>query len=453
MSDVPRVEADAVQVDLRSYLGSRLGPLAVLLVVVVSVTAPVALFVLGHQTLELQARESATQVADVIRREAEQRPRLWKYDTPKLLAHLRSYRRQDNIVRIDVVDAEGRLIDPDEPESRAALSEQPLFWQSAPVVLADEMVGAVWVAVDASEVRREALQMLLPFGALGLLLAGLMYWLPLRAMGSAEERVRSLLERLRESQLALASLNENLEHTVETRSSELSRALRELQEKEQGLRELSTRAVSMQEAERRAIARELHDSAGQSLTAIRIHMQLIGDLVAKHDAEDRRGTELAQRTLTMVDATLEEIRRAVNTLGPAVLDDVGLAEAIDRACEDAAEALGITVDCEVELDDETLSPALETTAYRLVQEAMTNITRHAHATEVRVRVRKIDGEIRVSVVDDGRGFDPEDVRIGRSRGLVGMRERAELLGGTLVLESAPGQGTTVRAVLPIAREL
>lgn len=452
MSERRRVEADAVQVDLRSYLGSRLGPLAVLLVVVVSVTAPVALFVLGHQTLELQAHESAIQVADVIRREAEQRPRLWKYDTPKLLAHLRSYRRQDNIVRIDVVDEEGRLIDPDEPERRAELSEQPLFWQSAPVVLADETVGAVWVAVDASEVRREALQMLLPFGALGVLLAGLMYWLPLRAMGSAEERVRGLLDRLRESQHALASLNENLEHTVETRSSELSRALRELQEKEQGLRELSARAVSMQEAERRAIARELHDSAGQSLTAIRIHMQLIGDLMAKH-GDDQRGTDLAARTLTMVDATLEEIRRAVNTLGPAVLDDVGLAEAIDRACVDTAEALGITVDCEVELDDEPLSPALESTAYRLVQEAMTNIARHAEASEVRVRVRKLDGEVHVTVVDDGKGFDPDDVKIGRSRGLVGMRERTELLGGTLVLESAPGHGATVRAILPIAAEL
>lgn len=452
MSEPRRVEADAVQVDLRSYLGSRLGPLAVLLVVVVSVTAPVALFVLGHQTLELQAHESAIQVADVIRREAEQRPRLWKYDTPKLLAHLRSYRRQDNIVRIDVVDEEGRLIDPDEPERRAELSEQPLFWQSAPVVLADETVGAVWVAVDASEVRREALQMLLPFGALGMLLAGLMYWLPLRAMGSAEERVRGLLDRLRESQHALAALNDSLEHTVETRSSELSRALRELQEKEQGLRELSARAVSMQEAERRAIARELHDSAGQSLTAIRIHMQLIGDLMAKH-GDDQRGTDLAARTLTMVDATLEEIRRAVNTLGPAVLDDVGLAEAIDRACLDTAEALGITVDCEVELDDEPLSPALESTAYRLVQEAMTNIARHAEASEVRVRVRKLDGEVHVTVVDDGKGFDPDDVKIGRSRGLVGMRERTELLGGTLVLESAPGQGATVRAILPIAAEL
>lgn len=440
-------EDEAVAIELRSYLRARLGPLAVLLVVVVSVTAPVALFVLGHQTLELQARESATQVAEVIRREAERRPRLWKYDTPKLLAHLRTYRRHENIVRIDVVDADGRLVDPDQTEARGP-AQRALFWQSVPVVLGDEVVGAVWVAVDATEVRREALQMLVPFGALGLLLAGLMYWLPLRAMGSAEQRVRGLLERLHESQAALASLNENLEHTVETRSSELSRALRELQDKEQGLRELSARAVSMQEAERRAIARELHDSAGQSLTAIRIHMQLIGDLVHK-PAETQRTADLAARTLTMVDGTLEEIRRAVNTLGPAVLDDVGLAEAIERACDDLAEALQIAVDCRVELGDRVLPPALETTAYRLVQEALTNITRHARPTEVRVRVGIAGQSVTVMVQDDGEGFDPADVVIGRSRGLVGMRERAELLAGKLELRSAPGKGTTVDATLPI----
>ncbi|MEM6995536.1 MAG: ATP-binding protein [Myxococcota bacterium] len=442
--------SEDVAVDLRAYLSARLAPLAVLLVVVVSVTAPVALFVLGQQTLELQAHESAGQVAEVIRREAEQRPRLWKYDTPKLLAHLRTYSRRENIRRIDVVDAEGHLLDPDEPDA-SGTAEGVLFWQSVPVVLGDETVGAVWVAVDATDVRREALQMLVPFGALGLLLAGLMYWLPLRAMGSAEDRVHRLLEQLRESQGALATLNENLEQTVETRSSELSKALRELQEKEQGLRELSARAVSMQEAERRAIARELHDSAGQSLTAIRIHMQLIGELVAK-EGEGARAADLSARTLTMVDGTLEEIRRAVNTLGPAVLDDVGLAEAIGRACDDLADALGIAVDCRLDLDDRTLSPALETTAYRLVQEALTNITRYAEATEVAVRVYFDDGAMHVVVTDDGRGFDPDDVVIGRSRGLVGMRERAELLGGRLELQSAPGQGTTVRAMLPLSQE-
>src|SRR6185503_4383190 len=125
------------------------------------------------------------------------------------------------------------------------------------------------------------------------------------------------LGQLRESRTALGALAESLEQQVEARSSDLSRALAELKDKEQNLRELSTRAVSMQEAERRAIARELHDSAGQSLTAIRIHMQLIGESVPEGHA--MRG--LVTQTVAMTDDTLEEIRRAVRMLGPAILDE------------------------------------------------------------------------------------------------------------------------------------
>src|SRR5690606_32169682 len=213
-----------------------------------------------------------------------------------------------------------------------------------------------------ADVRSGALRMLLVFGLLGAALAGLMYWLPLRAMGRVEDEIEALLGQLRDSRKALSTLAENLEQQVEERSPDLSRALAELKDKEQNLRELSTRAVSMQEAERRAIARELHDSAGQSLTAVRIHMQLIEGLAAA--ASDGGGTErlveLAARTTLMVDETLEEIRRAVNTLGPAVLDDVGLAEAIERACIDLSERLEIEVECDVQLPEAGLAPALET---------------------------------------------------------------------------------------------
>jgi signal transduction histidine kinase len=210
----------------------------------------------------------------------------------------------------------------------------------------------------------------------------------------------------------------------------------------------------MQEAERRAIARELHDSAGQALTAIRIHLQLIEDLVARLEGGDTtlvpKARDLASRTATMVDETLEEIRRAVNTLGPAVLDDVGLEEAVRRAGEDLADALGIEVECAIRLRDVALPPAIETTCYRLVQESITNITRHADASRVELELVVDDAEVRVRVRDDGRGFDPAEDRARPSRGLVGMRERAELLGGHLEIDSAPGEGTTVLAVLPRA---
>ena len=432
---------------LRGYLGSRLGPLALLLVAVVAISAPVAFYALGLRTARVQARATADQFAAVVRREAEQRPLLWKYDSPKMLAHLHTYDdAQAHIEHIAVVDAQGQSIDRRGQADYLALADRPVVWESATVIVNNEQVAAIWVAASTAEVREGALRMLLLFGLLGAGLAGLMYWLPLRAMGRIEEEIEALLDQLRESRAALSTLAENLEQQVEARSSDLSRALAELKDKEQNLRELSTRAVSMQEAERRAIARELHDSAGQSLTAIRIHLQLLEGLSAGHS----KATELAGRTTVMVDETLEEIRRDVNTLGPAVLDDVGLAEAIERACLDLSERLEIEMDYEVELPSEGLAPAIETSCYRVVQETLTNITRHAQPSQVSVRLRVEDGAAIVRVRDDGRGFDPEAaLRAGRSRGLVGMRERAELLGGELTIDSAPGEGTTVNAVIPL----
>ncbi len=443
--------ARAPRLRLRGYLGARLGPLALLLVAVVMISAPVAFYVLGTRAARVQARATAEQFAAVVRHEAEQRPLLWKYDSPKMLAHLRTYDDPlEHIEHIAVIDDQGRSIDRSGETDYVALAALPVVWEHATVIVNNEEVAAIWVAASTAEVRAGALRMLLAFGLLGAGLAGLMYWLPLRAMGRVEDEIEALLGQLRESRAALGALAENLEQQVEARSSDLSRALAELKDKEQNLRELSTRAVSMQEAERRAIARELHDSAGQSLTAIRIHMQLIEGLASKAGAGAGRLAELATRTTGMVDETLEEIRRAVNTLGPAVLDDVGLAEAIERACLDLSERLEIEVDCDVQLPESGLPPAIETSCYRVVQETLTNITRHAHPSRVQVWLRTEGGLATVRVRDDGRGFDPEAaIRAGRSRGLVGMRERAELLGGELRIESTPGEGATVTAVIPL----
>lgn len=445
------IERDGPRLRLRGYLGARLGPLALLLVAVVAISAPVAFYVLGTRAARVQARATAQQFAAVVRHEAEQRPLLWKYDSPKMLAHLRAYDDpRAHVEHIAVIDAMGQSIDRDSDADLTTLSALPIVWERASVVFNNEEIAEVWVAASTARVRAGALRMFAVFGLLGAALAGLMYWLPLRAMGRVEQEIGALLGQLRESRTALSALAENLEQQVEARSSDLSRALAELKDKEQNLRELSTRAVSMQEAERRAIARELHDSAGQSLTAIRIHMQLIEGLAGQAGASAGRLAELANRTTGMVDETLEEIRRAVNTLGPAVLDDVGLAEAIERACIDLGERLEIDVDCDVRLPEPELPAAIETTCYRVVQEALTNITRHAQPSHVEVRLRVEGGVATVRVRDDGRGFDPEAaLRAGRSRGLVGMHERAELLGGELRIDSTPGEGTTVTAVIPL----
>ena len=371
---------------------------------------------------------------------------LWQYDSIKLLTHIRNYEVYEDIDRIEVVDDADQLIQNEAADVRAALADRDVIWASAPITANNDNVGTVWVASSTQELRRDTMLLLFAFGVLGLVLGGLIYWLPQRAMRTAQDSIDALFKRLAASQSELAQQSENLEHQVEARSSELRQAYRELQEKERNLRELSSRAVGMQEAERRAIARELHDSAGQSLTAIRIHLQLISDLLASAQ-QSKKAHELADRTTGMVDETVEEIRRAVNMLGPAVLDDVGLEQAVERAAEDLKDGTGVAVECNLELPRE-LDAAVETTCYRVVQESLTNVARHAEASRVEISIRVVQGSLELLVQDDGRGFDV-NARKTRSRGLIGMRERLELLGGELTIDSALGQGTKVRAAFPL----
>ncbi len=424
--------------DLRKGLAARMLPLAVLVALIVACAAPLAYLRLTFETLRAQAAGEAGQIAAEIRREVEERPVLWRYGSFKLLDHLRAAAASRGLSGIAVVDREGVPID-------LGLGPPPpggVLWASAPIALHGEAVARVWVAADPGPAEAGALRLLGGFGPLALVLAALVFWLPVRAIGRAEARIAALVDHLGRAREALAALNAGLEEQVAARSAELRAAYETLRAKEEHLRELSSRAVAMQEAERRVIARELHDSAGQALTAIRIHLQLIGQ--SAHAPEVVR--RLADKTLTIADATLEEIRRAVALLGPAILDDVGLVAALGRVCDDFRDG-GLQVDARVDLPRRGLTPALESTIYRVCQEALTNVARHAEAGAVTLTASADERRVIVEIVDDGRGFDPA-VASARSHGLVGMRERVELLGGTLTVTSAPGAGATVRAEIP-----
>ena len=230
------------------------------------------------------------------------------------------------------------------------------------------------------------------------------------------------MARARSLARALSNRGEDLEREVRARSSELSAAYAELQRKEARLRDLSSRTAALEEDERRAIARELHDSAGQALTAIRIHLQLLGESV-----EGPSMRELVAQTVAMTDETLEEIRRAVRMLGPAILDEIGLAQALERYCDDFAERSRTEVTRSIDTGASALSAAVESACYRIAQEALTNVAKHAAARHVSVRASIEAGALVLEVRDDGRGFSPSEPSNGR--GLTGMRERTELLGG------------------------
>ncbi len=435
-----------VRLALQSYLGARLAPLTLIVAAFTCLSAPLAFFLLARDALEVRGDGTAREAASLLRQDVQERPLLWKYDASKVVARVGAF-ELPGVDRVVVVDADGIPIrgSADDLEELAGLEA---LWRHADIEVEGKVAGAVWVAVSTRALERDTIALTLGFGALGLVLGVLLYGLPMRAMGRAEGNIRELVGRLEESQGALAQFNATLEQQVEARSAELREALAELQRKEQNLREISARAIRMQEAERRDIARELHDSAGQALTAVRIHVQLIGDLLSAREGDDAKTTTMARRTLRMVDDTVEEIRRAVNQLGPAVLDDVGLEAAIRRAGDDLSEATQVQVECHYEVDAD-LDASVEMTAYRIVQESLTNVARHAEASEVTIRVAIEEEALQVSIQDDGRGFDLAGVG-PRRRGLVGMRERVELLGGEIDIASAPGDGTRIRVSLPVS---
>lgn len=434
---------------LRRYMGARLGPLTALVALFTCLASPTAFFLLGREALEVRGDATAREAASRLGPDVQERPLLWKYDAAKVLARVDAF-ELPGVDRVVVVDAEGVPIRGSAADVEV-LSSLDALWRSADIEVRGETAGAVWVAVSTRALQRNTIALTVGFGALGLVLGGLLFGLPMRAMGRAEANIRELVGRLEESQGALARLNETLEHQVEARSAELRDALAELQRKEQNLREISARAIRMQEAERRGIARELHDSAGQALTAIRIQVQLIGDLLTAKEGGDAKSTTMARRTLGMVDTTVEEIRRAVNQLGPAVLDDVGLEAAIHRAADDLSDATQVQVEVHYDVV-EALDASVEITAYRLVQESLTNVARHAEASEVTIRATLEGAALVISIHDDGKGFEPDAVG-PRRRGLVGMRERVELLGGAIEIRSAPGEGTDIDARLPVAAAL
>jgi signal transduction histidine kinase len=437
-----------VRVRLRDYLAGQLRPLAVVLAAIVTVTAPTAFYVLGMRSLKVQAQVAARQVGDVIRSDIERRPAMWKYDAVKLIEHIRSYELQESVARVEVVDDREVPIDPRHAEALAELDQSLLLWQVSDVVVNNANVARVWVAMSTLELRRQAWLLLAAFGGLALTLAGLTYWLPMRAVGRAEDEIEALLARLEASKAELAALNAGLERLVEARSSALSSALGEVKEKELRLRELSARAVELQEEQQRSIARDLHDSAGQTLTAIRINLQLVGNLLEHgRTDQDARAKELAARTTALVDETVEEIRRAVRSLGPAVIEDVGLGRAIERMCEDVEHRSGLLVEHEIMLGERAPPRAIETTCYRVVQEALTNVIRHARAGQVSVKVVAGTDAIEIVVVDDGVGIAAASG--GGGRGLAGMRERVELLGGRLDVVAERDGGTRLSASIPL----
>ncbi|MDO8682675.1 MAG: histidine kinase [Armatimonadota bacterium] len=218
-----------------------------------------------------------------------------------------------------------------------------------------------------------------------------------------------------------------------------------LQKKEKAQAKLLRAIISAQEEERKRIARELHDETSQSLASVNV---ALGAILDSKDA--RRQTENLKLAIAQA---LQRIRNLAFELRPGLLDDLGLAAATDRYVESFKERYGLSVDFQsVGMDGRRLSSEIETAVYRIVQEALANAAKHSQAKHVSVIMELSEEKLRVLVEDDGRGFEYDKVSFdgaGRSLGIFGMQERAALIGGSLRIDSAPGEGSTMALDVPI----
>jgi PAS domain S-box-containing protein len=216
----------------------------------------------------------------------------------------------------------------------------------------------------------------------------------------------------------------------------------ELRHSRELMRELARRAVAVREEERSRISRDIHDDLGQNLTALKM------DLAYLRGSDEVRG-EAVDRMNQILDETIGRVREIASELRPPVLDDVGLPGAIEWAVAEFQKRSGIACFVGIEGDAERLDESCSTALFRILQEALANVARHAGASRVSVFLTKYPNALMLEVQDDGKGV-PEGVLVGRrSLGILGMRERAKSCGGELGIESQPGQGTTVRVRLPI----
>jgi len=211
------------------------------------------------------------------------------------------------------------------------------------------------------------------------------------------------------------------------------------------LQSLARKLVDVQERERYYIARELHDQAGQSLSSLKIGLGRLEQNPECPESLRDRLDELKH----LADGVMEDLHRLAMDLRPVSLDKLGLVAALEQHANSLNSGTLKVQFKTIGFDGERIAPAIETAFYRIVQEALTNVVRHAHATTVGILLERHGDKVVVFVEDDGIGFDPEKDE-GSSLGLVGMRERAELLGGTLTVESRPGKGTTIQVEVPDA---
>ncbi len=263
---------------------------------------------------------------------------------------------------------------------------------------------------------------------------------------SLSQRYAAVTARLKR-EIAQRKLAEESLKQSERHHSQLLEQSRQMQDQ---LRQLSRQLLSAQEEERKKISRELHDVIAQTLTGINVRLAAL----KKETIGNSEGLgQNITRTQQFVEQSVEIVHRFARELRPAVLDDLGLIPALHTLMKGFREQTGIRVTLVAFAAVEQVNNDKRTVLYRVAQEALTNVGRHAQATEAKVGIEKSDDVICMNIQDNGRGFVTQSLALGKNNkrlGLLGMRERVEMVGGSFSVISAPGKGTTVVALIPLA---
>ncbi len=256
---------------------------------------------------------------------------------------------------------------------------------------------------------------------------------------------RSMFRELDASKAALEQHNRELEYRVAERTRALEASNREL-------KYLSQKLMSAEEDERRRIARDLHDSIGQSLSAIKVHVEnTLSDIGGRLQADDRMRFK---NLVPMIKTAITDVKRIIRNLRPSVLDELGLVATINWICREFnALYPDVKIEKKLEIDDHQVPEPLKIPIFRLLQEALNNISKHSGASRIEITLRRRNRQICFEIKDDGCGFDPEHACQNSAHdsgfGLTGMRERAEICGAAFKIESRPGQGTRIAAKWPL----
>ncbi|HSB72340.1 MAG TPA: sensor histidine kinase [Candidatus Methylomirabilis sp.] len=220
----------------------------------------------------------------------------------------------------------------------------------------------------------------------------------------------------------------------------------ELRNSREQLRALARRLQSVREEERSRIAREVHDTLGQPMAALKIDLTWLASRVP---ADEATWHEKFRTTLALADSTIRSVRQIMTDLRPSLLDDLGLVAAVEWEAHEFQRRTGIRCEFVSDQPEPALPSEIGTAVFRICQEALTNTARHADATRVSIRLEQESEFLGLSVADNGRGITDGEIAAQTSLGLLGMRERALLLGGQLSIVGRPGEGTTVTLRLPL----